>query len=349
MRTVTYKSVRDEVAGLLGWDRENLSTDDRVTIDGRIAIRLAYAWDVYPWPEWTPVEKRLFRKVYASASTYVATNEVFFYPTRSYYVALRAVPISQPPATKVSGEYVLNDTYWAVSAGSYSGDEYDSAHTYVRGEAAYYPDTDKFYQLHAATSTGNAPSDAAYWGELVEFERVIEFEQVLADGSNATPLGRVHAVYSANPRTQPDKAERLSFFLQDNGVRISGGASEPIVWVKFSERRPVFSGDVYDATDSYAAGERMYFTDGDYYLCLSAATAGQTPVTHAAKWALIEFPDIVSRYVIEGVAGDIQAKPEGEGEAYPNEREACHKILEMEWDNIERGQQQDEQLNVVGI
>lgn len=344
MRRVTYKSVQDGVAGLLGWEPENLSREDQVLVNARINTRARYAWDAFPWPEWTTSEKRLFRPVYASGSTYAAGAEVFFYATRSYYVALRAVSAGHAPATLSGGVWSTNLAYWAESKGSYTADDYDSTRTYVRGEQVYDPGTDAFYQLFAATATATAPTDAASWGVLVELERTIDYAQVLAGETAATVLGRVAAVWDQNPRTKPDTACKVAHRLQDNGLRVLGTVN--IVWVEFSLRAPSWTGTVWSATASYTTGQQMYFTDGDYYQALTAVAAGESPATNAAKWLRLDFPDVISRYVIEGASADVRAKAEGEPEGFPNETEECFAILQAEFDTIERGQGQTTQLEV---
>jgi hypothetical protein len=40
----------------------------------------------------------------------------------------------------------------------------------------------------------------------------------------------------------------------------------------------------YNAGTAYAVGNYMKFTDKNYYKCITITTAGQTPVTHPAKW-----------------------------------------------------------------
>ncbi|OIN59799.1 hypothetical protein [Arsenicibacter rosenii] len=40
----------------------------------------------------------------------------------------------------------------------------------------------------------------------------------------------------------------------------------------------------YNAGSTYAVGDRMMFTDNVFYRCVSATTAGQSPVTNPAKW-----------------------------------------------------------------
>lgn len=41
---------------------------------------------------------------------------------------------------------------------------------------------------------------------------------------------------------------------------------------------------VYNPATAYAVGDAIKFTDKNFYLCITATTAGQTPTTNAVKW-----------------------------------------------------------------
>lgn len=43
----------------------------------------------------------------------------------------------------------------------------------------------------------------------------------------------------------------------------------------------------YNAGTTYGVGDYIKFTDDNYYRCIDATTAGQSPVSHAAKWVLV--------------------------------------------------------------
>jgi len=46
----------------------------------------------------------------------------------------------------------------------------------------------------------------------------------------------------------------------------------------------------------------VYFVDtdgkGDWYRCISAASAGESPATHPAKWDKIDIPSAFKRYLV---------------------------------------------------
>jgi hypothetical protein len=74
------------------------------------------------------------------------------------------------------------------------------------------------------------------------------------------------------------------------------------VFIFYRKSIPVWTGSVYDATDTYAVGEQIYFTSaagyGDYYKCIVATTAGQSPTTTATSWEVIPLYSVFYQYAI---------------------------------------------------
>jgi hypothetical protein len=56
-------------------------------------------------------------------------------------------------------------------------------------------------------------------------------------------------------------------------------------------------------------GSQTYFVNadgvGDFYECVSAASPGQSPATHPAKWVKIEIPAFLREAVVEIAAGQL--------------------------------------------
>lgn len=335
MRRVSYKSVRDQVAGFLGWDSANLSTDESRLLNVAINRRLQFGWEAFFWPEWTTCQRRTFRPAWNSGSTYAAAAEVIYLATKKYYCSLRGTNLNQPPADSLG---VTNLAYWAESAGSYGADNYSTTRVYVQGDRVYYPDTDKFYQLYATSSVGNAPTDTTKWGELIPLERNIDYAQ-----TGETVIGDVKEVWNRNPRTEPDQACPVNrFVLQDNGVRVEG--LDNIVWVEFRLFTPSWTGSNW-ASGSYAVDDQVYYpVTGDYYKCIATATT-EAP-TDTAKWERIDFPYLLSKYVGNGAYADVDGKTENNVLAFPSENDEAYAVLMFEFDKLERQQQQSTQLSV---
>lgn len=74
-----------------------------------------------------------------------------------------------------------------------------------------------------------------------------------------------------------------------------------------------YTGSVFDATATYAVGAQIYYTittagasygTGDFYRCLTATSAGETPESAPTKWEIISLPEIFYGYLVYKVYGD---------------------------------------------
>lgn len=319
-------------ADLCGMDWENLSTANNKTLQRYLSENLDDAESAAWWPDLCRIENRAFRLAWDSTdATYVAGDEVWYDLTRKYYRALRAVPVGTAPSDDAGN---TTEAYWAECFTSYVASNYVATTAYAVGDQVYYPLTDKVYACHTA-STGNAPTNTSYWGELAAFKRTLPFDQ---DGQ--TEIGDVCRVMQADPRIKPFWPEE-DFFLNSDGVNVPFCANK--IWVEFRVKTPVLKGDSYDATATYAVGDQMLWTDGDLYDCVTATNAGETPVTHAAKWSLVYLPPSLRQAVCLAAAADFQATR--------NEKDAARldkmagEMLDKELDKLLRQQGQMRRTN----
>lgn len=336
MRTVDYITVFKGAADLCGLDRNNVDTLNASRLQQWISKRLATAYERHLWPELIRVEQRFFRAAYASGTTYAASDFVFWAQTQKYYQALKTTVGNAP--TDALG--VLDAAHWALAAASFGGSDYSGSTAYVAGNIIYYPTTGLFYQCHTAT-TGNAPTDTTRWGVLVPFERYVAYDQ-----TGQTSIGHVTNVYTRNPRNFSNPGELL-FTLTESGVNVVDDVA--FVWVKFRLKTPVLSGAVYSASATYAATQQIYFssttTPGNFYDCVTATTAGQSPDTTAAKWAIVEIPRLFQRYLEHGTYSDYLTA-EGQGEKAPIESNRADSFLTQQ-SIVLTSQQQQRQRTVV--
>jgi hypothetical protein len=149
-----------------------------------------------------------------------------------------------------------------------------------------------------ATATDLNPAETGgvnRWGLLAEFVRVVPFEQ-----TGRTEMGTVFEVWNLNPRLRKD-AKRLRFELGSTGAVVLETVSE--VHPEFRLPAPALSGEVWDDTASYSAGDQAQF-EGDFYECSAAADAGESPATQPAKWRKVEIPREFERYLKVGAYSD---------------------------------------------
>ncbi len=74
------------------------------------------------------------------------------------------------------------------------------------------------------------------------------------------------------------------------------------VFVFYRKYLPMFTGADYSASTSYAVDAQVYFTDstgnGNYYKCVEATTAGDSPSTAPSKWEVIPLYTVFFQYCV---------------------------------------------------
>lgn len=352
MRRIDFSLVLREAVEQTGIPAGELPVEDFRTIRNAVSSELCSGWEAGRWPELCLIERRYFRDVYASGTTYgsAGVNEVYYPATRKYYVALRTTGFSgQAPATLVSGLYVLNSAYWAESATAYAGNDWVTGTAYVVGDIRFYVPTAKFYQCYQAhTSSGVLTPDATggneRWGVLVEFDRYVAYEQTAQ-----TAIGEALGCWDRNPRIFKN-AMRRSYELSEQGVQVLDNVTE--VWVEFRKRCPTLTGDAWDALTIYGSGDQVYYEAsadnrvGNFYDCVSTTVAGESPVTAAAKWTLVELPWFLRRFLAwSGAAGWLQM--DGQSDKGVTASARALGFLEREAGNLFRQQRQIRRIEVL--
>lgn len=183
--------------------------------------------------------------------------------------------------------------------------DYASGTTYAIGDEVYYPTTGYYYTATAST-TGNAPTNNSYWELLLD----IEPAEVPYTATGLSAIGKVRQVAASDPQDGAG-ARNLPFALTATGVRLIGQTVPMLAYVWYQLRAPELSGATYSAGATYAVDDRIYFAsgsgtyEGDYWTCLTATSAGESPSTHAAKWQRNEIPSILVDAIAYGTAADL--------------------------------------------
>lgn len=320
MRRVDYSQIVRGIVALTGQrgdegsQVDGLSRQDWYAVRDVVDIALGEAWERDRWPEVTVIEERHLRRAWASGEA-ITTAAVERWYRGQYFQSLRA-STGEAPLLAVGATEEVNEEYWAVSRLSYSGESFDAATDYGVADVVFYDVTEEFYQMHTNGPAGTLPTDTDYWGVLTEFDPVLEYEQLLAGGTAATKIGTVFAVWDRDPEKFKN-AREYGFQLSGAGVQVPG-IMPGTVWIEFRKRVPELKGDAYNSSSAYVAGDQVYFAvegnpnyPGNFYNCVSAAIAGQSPSTHAAKWELVEIPARFKRYLVQaGIEGFL----EGDGQ-----------------------------------
>lgn len=343
MRTVDFSEVLGAASELGGLDYDNLAVKDFRTLRRGISLALQNGWEAAKWPEWCPIEKRYFRDVYAATTNYPAGAEVYYPASNKYYIALRGAGVTgQAPATLSGSTYTTNTAYWAESSTSYSANGWATGTGYAVGNQVYYAVTDAFYQCHTAhTSSGvltpNATGASERWGVLTALDRYVAYEQ-----TGKTSLAEVFTIWDADPRTDA-RASEVGFTLNENGAGVLSGPN--VVWVEFRRRCPTLTGDDWVSTAIYTANLDQVYFSGNFYNCITTTTAGQSPATTPAKWALVEIPWVLRPWLTQaGFASWLRG--DGQTERAIAEMEVAGGLLATAWGKVVRQQGQVRRLSV---
>ncbi len=116
--------------------------------------------------------------------------------------------------------------------------------------------------------------------------------------------GLVRAIYDRDPEVHANWNE-LAFSQVDNGWLVYNATSE--VWVEYRLQSPLLTGSDYDSTATYAVGDQILFTNSgtkNFYNCLVATSAGESPTTDPHKWEVVEIPRFLQTYLVYGALSD---------------------------------------------
>jgi hypothetical protein len=274
------------------------ATADWPAVRGHLDLALGEAWNSEWWQFLMRGEYRYFRALWLAASTYNKTNEVYDAATQQYFQCLRnSVTGSSQSPTDSNGDE--RSDYWALCKTSYSGANWSSGVSYAVGDIRFYPVDGNHYQCHTAhTSSGTLTPDATggneRWGVLTPFERYVDYLQ-----AGQTEIGNVMDVKDANPRPswQWDSLNKQTLndrvYVLDNVTR---------VWLDFRLRRPKLTGTFFDTATTYTVNAQVYFTPtgglGNFYKCVTATSAGESPSSAPAKWSVVEIPQAFEGFLI---------------------------------------------------
>lgn len=301
METIDYQTILEATARAADLDPDDLSATEFAALRTVHTLRLRYAWQNQMWPFLKKLgEKRWFRDLYVAGTTYAATTEVAYEGPRKYYQALRSA-LNQAPSSYSAGVWTTNLNYWAECAGNYSAAEYNNATAYVQGDQVFYSPTQRFYQLYAATSTGNLPTDTTKWGVLTEFRRYVAYAQ-----TGKTAFNQIFDVWDKDPTLTGQATRVRTQYSGALGLHVLDNV--PYVFIDYRAQVPNLTGIAYVATRAYAAGAQIYYTSattrGSFYDCLTATTAGENPDNTASKWSVVELPAAFSLFLVHGGASD---------------------------------------------
>lgn len=167
---------------------------------------------------------------------------------------------------------------------------------------------------------GDTSKGVYVWGCLVQQTTNVPISDLTIpwQQTGEETIETVFDVYQASPASA-FYPRRQGYLLSQTGIQMINGSwatyingvnqssiygvlpNNP-VFVFYRSMSPVYSGSIYSATATYAVDDQIYFTDsagnGNYYKCVAATSAGQSPSTTAASWKLIPLYNVFFQYCI---------------------------------------------------
>jgi hypothetical protein len=144
-------------------------------------------------------------------------------------------------------------------------------------------------------TTNTALADSLVAFDQTGEDRMEAVFEVYFDSPYASTLPRV-AGYQLTPSgIQIISNTVLSYAVVNSaGVTINYQQSNP-VFIFYRKQVPEFTGSVFSTTATYAVDDQVYFTNSasvlDYYKCIVATSAGQSPDTTPTSWSKLQIPD----------------------------------------------------------
>lgn len=166
--------------------------------------------------------------------------------------------------------------------------------------------------------------------------------------------GEILNCYDRDPLVST-RASGLSFRIYDDGTtqKLVMPSDPGTVYAEYRIKRPELVGDLYSPSVAYSIGAQVYFDSGsntgtytpvagkphygNFYDCLEATTAGQSPSTHPAKWQIVQIPYLFAAYAARGAFSDwlkselqLEAAQVAEAEAQNTLTEAIDIVLRQQ-------------------
>jgi hypothetical protein len=203
------------------------------------------------------------------------------------------------------------------------------------------------------------------WPDIVRFTDItstITAVDGLVQAGIPADAGEVLTCYDRSPLAST-RAMQLSFRLTDDGTtqKLTFLSDPSTVWCEYRIKRPELNGDLFSTSVAYAVGSQCYFDSGsntgsytpvagkphygNFYTCLTATTAGQSPSTNPEKWSIITIPYLFAGYAARGAYAD-WLRSELQIEAAQVAEAESEKVLADTVDIVIRQQGQVNRINM---
>ncbi len=177
------------------------------------------------------------------------------------------------------------------------------------------------------TYEGSSSVGVYLWGALVQQASMVPQDALLIEWEQDGEYGieSVFDAYQSSPASTRNPI-RCTYDITTDGIQlvntnwttyyVAGVAqnqdfgtlpTNPI-YLYYRKLCPSYTGDTFDAAETYAVDEQAYFTTaagkGNYYKCLLATSAAESPTTAPTKWQLLEIPEVLFQFCLYQSYGD---------------------------------------------
>jgi hypothetical protein len=258
--------------------------DTLARFTARLNERLPAIWGAANWPDVVEVDKR--RRVSQALTTYATyevLTDVWDADSNRSYRAMNP--------TGSLGSTLTDPSKWVQLQAEYQSSRFDVTKTHVAGEIVYYADPEiLYYYINAHDVLPLLPFDPSF---------------PYVQAREKYDMGSVLRVTRRDPRIH-ECPDDLPYDLNRDGVRVAGDPGS--AWFTYRRVCPLIIGSPLDSTRGYAIGEQVFWVNGllgDYYnVVLEAALPGETPATHAYKFAKVELPARFAQWLSAVVSAD---------------------------------------------
>ncbi len=216
-------------------------------------------------------------------------------------------------------EATSEDT-WVLSDGDTVVDS--GGDTFIFDDGSGTGDDDLTTTYAGSTSVG-----VYLWGALVQQTSMVPQDALLVEWAQDGEDGieSVFDAYQSSPASTRNPV-RCTYDITPDGIQlvntnwttyyVAGVAqnqnfgtlpTNPI-YLYYRKICPSFTGETFDAAATYAVDEQAYFTTaagkGNYYKCLLATSAAESPATAPTKWQLLELPETFFQFCLYQAYGD---------------------------------------------
>jgi len=181
-RTITYARFLGRVAPYTGVQKADLNDDDKASLLSFFNRALRNIWETARWPEVCTIESR------TPASNIIAWEQTGETPIESVFAIydvdphgtvapnLQSYDIVQSGVKLVDEDTTTGSVYvwYRHQVPDFYGDDYSNTETYAVDDQVYYETSGEYY-VCTAISSGNAPTQTAYWTKLSIPFRFIDY------------------------------------------------------------------------------------------------------------------------------------------------------------------------------